>query len=494
MWELITGAFTHQAVPCRTKPFGVCSAAKCTNGWQRGPPRTRGLGLQAAAGKATPGAEAVYVCSCHGRSNTACLPRIPASLTLQPHSPPAGSRIYSDLFNSGREKRVRDKLILAKVAHEGLRPVFPENIPYEYVMLARRCWATDPSLRPTFTDVISDLELMQRKYCRTSVPNAAPGLEGLVPPAAAAAGPAGVAGMQAGGGSPGVAAAAGMARVRAGSTDGSNRGGGAMRHSPDAGGGAGGAGQALGAGSLRAGSLFGPAGVVGGMAATQPQVPQQQQQQPYQPVPLAHQSGSVQRVVLQRAGSSAASGPVGGAVRTLVVGPSPGGPTGVSPAASHSTAPRVMVRSNTASVNGSSGGATVETVVAGGGSTAGPAVTVTPVSGSFLRSSGPNSNTPSAPLPLRQVTHAVAEGEAGAWEGEVTAEVPLMAEEVAVEEVQGGTNGQAAGAQAACAGPGVEAIAEVNGAPADAAAGPADGLDAVKRSDAADGADGGKAL
>ncbi len=435
--------------------------------------------------------------STNDSTDTSCLSRLPASVTLHPHFPPAGSRIYSDLFNSGREKRVRDKLILAKVAHEGLRPVFPENTPYEYVLLARRCWAADPSLRPTFTDVIADLELMQRKYCRTSAPNAVPGLEGLVPPAAAAAGPAGaagVAGLQVGASSPGIAAGGGMAGARAGSTDGSNPAGAAVRQSPDGGGGAGGAGQVLGAGSLRAGSLFGPAGGVGsnqGMAGAQ--------QQPYHPVPLAHQS-SVQRAVLQRAGSSAASGPSGlgpvsgGVVRTLAVGPA--GAAGVSPAASHSTAPPVMVRTNTGSAIGSSSGATAEAAAAGGGAAAGPAVTVTPVSGSFVRSSGPNSNTPSAPSPLRQVTHAVAEGADDAWEGEVTAEVPLAAEEVAVEEVQGGTDGQAAGVEAPCAGsgPGVEAIAEVSGALADTAAGRAGGQDAVRESVAADGADGGKAL
>lgn len=38
-----------------------------------------------------------------------------------------GQRPYSDMFNNARDKRMRDKLILSKVAHENLRPTFPES-------------------------------------------------------------------------------------------------------------------------------------------------------------------------------------------------------------------------------------------------------------------------------------------------------------------------------------------------------------------------------
>ncbi|KAG2452407.1 hypothetical protein HYH02_002650 [Chlamydomonas schloesseri] len=89
-----------------------------------------------------------------------------------------GNRLYSDLFNTGREKRVRDKLILAKVAHEGLRPVFPEATPAEYASLARRCWTADPAMRPTFTEILQELEHIQRRYCKT-LPSL-PGLENIM--------------------------------------------------------------------------------------------------------------------------------------------------------------------------------------------------------------------------------------------------------------------------------------------------------------------------
>ncbi|GLC40874.1 Receptor-interacting serine/threonine-protein kinase 3 [Pleodorina starrii] len=140
-----------------------------------------------------------------------------------------GSRLYSDLFTSGREKRVRDKLILAKVAHEGLRPVFPEGTPHEYALLARRCWTADPTLRPTFTEILAELELIQRRYCK-NVQSALPGLEGIMgaagapataaaatpPPAAAPAAQGAAGGAGSGGGgvcSPDAAAATGSGGV-----------------------------------------------------------------------------------------------------------------------------------------------------------------------------------------------------------------------------------------------------------------------------------------
>ncbi|PNW80138.1 hypothetical protein CHLRE_08g379500v5 [Chlamydomonas reinhardtii] len=89
-----------------------------------------------------------------------------------------GNRLYSDLFTSGREKRVRDKLILAKVAHEGLRPVFPDATPHEYAHLARRCWTADPTMRPTFTEILQELEHIQRRYCKAV--SSLPGLENIM--------------------------------------------------------------------------------------------------------------------------------------------------------------------------------------------------------------------------------------------------------------------------------------------------------------------------
>ncbi|KXZ55457.1 hypothetical protein GPECTOR_2g1006 [Gonium pectorale] len=130
-----------------------------------------------------------------------------------------GSRLYSDLFTSGREKRVRDKLILAKVAHEGLRPVFPEGTPQEYALLARRCWAADPAMRPTFSEILTELEAMMRRYCKNAA-SPLTGLEGLMGSGGAAQQPAQM------GAAPGGAAPAAQPAGPSGEPDSSGVGGG----------------------------------------------------------------------------------------------------------------------------------------------------------------------------------------------------------------------------------------------------------------------------
>ncbi|GIL79555.1 hypothetical protein Vretimale_12236 [Volvox reticuliferus] len=157
-----------------------------------------------------------------------------------------GNRLYSDLFTSGREKRVRDKLILAKVAHEGLRPVFPEGTPHEYAILARRCWTADPGARPTFTEILAELEVIQRRYCKNVQPSL-PGLEGLMQ--TPAAGPAGAA--------PAMVTTQGYAPVPTGGV-GSGGGAGGPVGSPDVGG-------------VGGGGSNGTAAVPGGNTAPLPQ-------------------------------------------------------------------------------------------------------------------------------------------------------------------------------------------------------------------------------
>jgi hypothetical protein len=64
-----------------------------------------------------------------------------------------GQRPYAELLASARDKRARDKTILARVAHEGMRPEFPLGSPPEYARLAQACWAADFASRPTFPEV-----------------------------------------------------------------------------------------------------------------------------------------------------------------------------------------------------------------------------------------------------------------------------------------------------------------------------------------------------
>ncbi|GFR51737.1 hypothetical protein Agub_g14113, partial [Astrephomene gubernaculifera] len=43
------------------------------------------------------------------------------------------------------------------------RPQFPYDTPFEYQLLACRCWESDPTIRPTFEQIIADLSRMRAK-------------------------------------------------------------------------------------------------------------------------------------------------------------------------------------------------------------------------------------------------------------------------------------------------------------------------------------------
>jgi hypothetical protein len=47
--------------------------------------------------------------------------------------------------------------MLEAIAHEGVRPVFPEATPHWYAALAARCWAAEPRQRPSFRRVAAHL-------------------------------------------------------------------------------------------------------------------------------------------------------------------------------------------------------------------------------------------------------------------------------------------------------------------------------------------------
>lgn len=76
----------------------------------------------------------------------------------------SGQRPYLELLQSNRDKRLRDKTILSKVAHEGMRPQFAPSSPPDYAQLAQRCWGADPLTRPTFPELLVDLRVMQERY------------------------------------------------------------------------------------------------------------------------------------------------------------------------------------------------------------------------------------------------------------------------------------------------------------------------------------------
>lgn len=52
---------------------------------------------------------------------------------------------------------------LKRLLYDDWRPSFPDGIPPSYVELAKDCWGSDPSSRPTFLDAMERLEEIKRQ-------------------------------------------------------------------------------------------------------------------------------------------------------------------------------------------------------------------------------------------------------------------------------------------------------------------------------------------
>eukprot|EP00879_Flechtneria_rotunda_P008456 GHRR01008858.1.p1 GENE.GHRR01008858.1~~GHRR01008858.1.p1 ORF type:complete len:979 (+),score=314.62 GHRR01008858.1:172-3108(+) len=59
-----------------------------------------------------------------------------------------------------------------EVAKMGRRPEFPPDCPFDYQLLACRCWESDPAIRPTFQQIFTDLQRMAGKISRQSFDSA----------------------------------------------------------------------------------------------------------------------------------------------------------------------------------------------------------------------------------------------------------------------------------------------------------------------------------
>ena len=57
------------------------------------------------------------------------------------------------------ESMISPKEIKKLVADEGFRPKFNERIPKCYQQLIEKCWSQDPTLRPTFDEIVSELKM-----------------------------------------------------------------------------------------------------------------------------------------------------------------------------------------------------------------------------------------------------------------------------------------------------------------------------------------------
>ncbi|KAG2439441.1 hypothetical protein HXX76_004797 [Chlamydomonas incerta] len=75
-----------------------------------------------------------------------------------------GQQPYRALLSHISKREDRHRALLARVVHEGLRPIFPPGVPQDYWTLAVQCWSAEPTARPTTGEVLQALEAMYAKY------------------------------------------------------------------------------------------------------------------------------------------------------------------------------------------------------------------------------------------------------------------------------------------------------------------------------------------
>jgi hypothetical protein len=63
---------------------------------------------------------------------------------------------YSEIFDYLRFDRE-----LEEAVEKGLRPTVPEDCLPDYLELMRKCWSDLPAARPTFTDIIENLDKIE---------------------------------------------------------------------------------------------------------------------------------------------------------------------------------------------------------------------------------------------------------------------------------------------------------------------------------------------
>jgi len=57
--------------------------------------------------------------------------------------------------------KMKSSIVVQKVLKEGLRPTIPKKCPESVSKLMRDCWNEDPEKRPTFQEIIHELETIQ---------------------------------------------------------------------------------------------------------------------------------------------------------------------------------------------------------------------------------------------------------------------------------------------------------------------------------------------
>ena len=53
--------------------------------------------------------------------------------------------------------------VMQQVCNENARPDIPKDMPENFVLLLKRCWEGDPKKRPTFNQIVHELEETRKK-------------------------------------------------------------------------------------------------------------------------------------------------------------------------------------------------------------------------------------------------------------------------------------------------------------------------------------------
>jgi len=61
-------------------------------------------------------------------------------------------------------KGVPRALLGHNITKQGMRPVFPPDTPFEWQFLACRCWESDPGIRPSFHQILEELQRIQARW------------------------------------------------------------------------------------------------------------------------------------------------------------------------------------------------------------------------------------------------------------------------------------------------------------------------------------------
>ncbi|KAI8466064.1 MAG: hypothetical protein J3K34DRAFT_524825 [Monoraphidium minutum] len=104
-----------------------------------------------------------------------------------------GILLYELFTGDGAFRGVAKAMLGYEVVRLNRRPVFPSTCPFEYQLLAVRCWESDPAIRPTFEQVVLELERLERRIAPDGA-TLLPAKPGAAPPSAGGGAGAGAAG------------------------------------------------------------------------------------------------------------------------------------------------------------------------------------------------------------------------------------------------------------------------------------------------------------